>query len=261
MLGHRELTMQDYVGILKRRFWLILASAVLVTGLAVLISYVVPPQYMSQTLVIIEQQKVPENYVKPVVTEDRGERLTTMKQQILSRSRVEPIVERFNLFPGKRYTMDDRVELTRNAIGVNPIPSARANVPGFFISFKAKDARTAQPVGRPALEDGDQNFLARPRPVAGAQRSEEHTSELQSPCNIVCRLLLEKKNKYGDCCFPIAACTTYLYVIGISGCEVYFVLNSCTYLPDLLYNWSIFFFLMTRKPSSFPLFPSSTVFA
>src|SRR5688500_19366869 len=27
------------------------------------------------------------------------------------------------------------------------------------------------------------------------QRSEEHTSELQSPCNLVCRLLLEKKNK------------------------------------------------------------------
>src|SRR5256885_2490794 len=28
-------------------------------------------------------------------------------------------------------------------------------------------------------------------------RSEEHTSELQSPCNLVCRLLLEKKKKYG----------------------------------------------------------------
>src|SRR2546426_3362219 len=28
------------------------------------------------------------------------------------------------------------------------------------------------------------------------ERSEEHTSELQSPCNLVCRLLLEKKNKY-----------------------------------------------------------------
>ena len=27
------------------------------------------------------------------------------------------------------------------------------------------------------------------------KRSEEHTSELQSPCNLVCRLLLEKKNK------------------------------------------------------------------
>src|SRR2546426_8710190 len=34
----------------------------------------------------------------------------------------------------------------------------------------------------------------------GARRSEEHTSELQSPCNLVCRLLLEKKKKttYGN---------------------------------------------------------------
>src|SRR5256885_9143341 len=32
--------------------------------------------------------------------------------------------------------------------------------------------------------------------VAGPRRSEEHTSELQSPCNLVCRLLLEKKNQF-----------------------------------------------------------------
>src|SRR2546426_8631681 len=32
-------------------------------------------------------------------------------------------------------------------------------------------------------------------PKSGRLRSEEHTSELQSPCNLVCRLLLEKKNK------------------------------------------------------------------
>src|SRR2546426_12479133 len=31
--------------------------------------------------------------------------------------------------------------------------------------------------------------------VKGVKRSEEHTSELQSPCNLVCRLLLEKKKK------------------------------------------------------------------
>src|SRR2546426_7237763 len=34
------------------------------------------------------------------------------------------------------------------------------------------------------------------RNPAFATRSEEHTSELQSPCNLVCRLLLEKKKKY-----------------------------------------------------------------
>src|SRR5256885_4382016 len=39
-------------------------------------------------------------------------------------------------------------------------------------------------------------WTARPRwQIAGLARSEEHTSELQSPCNLVCRLLLEKKKK------------------------------------------------------------------
>src|SRR5256885_15136015 len=38
-------------------------------------------------------------------------------------------------------------------------------------------------------------FAAVPGTKAYAVRSEEHTSELQSPCNLVCRLLLEKKNK------------------------------------------------------------------
>src|SRR3989454_8096220 len=38
--------------------------------------------------------------------------------------------------------------------------------------------------------------LAQARAIHGEQvRSEEHTSELQSPCNLVCRLLLEKKKK------------------------------------------------------------------
>src|SRR2546426_11166910 len=43
-----------------------------------------------------------------------------------------------------------------------------------------------------------QRRLAGSRPALGrrAGRSEEHTSELQSPCNLVCRLLLEKKKKY-----------------------------------------------------------------
>src|SRR2546426_7084736 len=36
------------------------------------------------------------------------------------------------------------------------------------------------------------------RRIGGEHRSEEHTSELQSPCNLVCRLLLEKKKK----CIP-----------------------------------------------------------
>src|SRR2546426_9012077 len=45
-------------------------------------------------------------------------------------------------------------------------------------------------------------LLARQEPVTEAElksRSEDHTSELQSPCNLVCRLLLEKKKKMNYC--------------------------------------------------------------
>src|SRR2546426_12574892 len=54
--------------------------------------------------------------------------------------------------------------------------------------FPIKERRPAGPI--------HESFLSSELPIAnsrGAIRSEEHTSELQSPCNLVCRLLLEKK--------------------------------------------------------------------
>src|SRR5580692_200692 len=143
MLGHRELAMEDYAALLKRRKWLVLVVSVAV-------SFVLPPKYESQTLVLIEQQRVPEDYVKPVVDEDLGARLASMKEQILSRSRIEPIITKFNLFAGGNKTMDDRVDQTRKAIKITQIHSEQArgsgSMPGFFVSFEARDARTAQQV-------------------------------------------------------------------------------------------------------------------
>jgi len=147
MLGHRALTVQDYGAILKRRWWIIVLPAIIFPIVGFGITYLVQPQYVSQTLVLVEQQKVPESYVKAVVSEDLSGRLASMKEQILSRSRLQPIIERFNLFANGKMSMDDRIDLTRKNIGIEPIQSeiARTNgLPGFFISFKANDARTAQ---------------------------------------------------------------------------------------------------------------------
>src|SRR5256885_4869178 len=52
--------------------------------------------------------------------------------------------------------------------------------------------------------------------VRGRKRSEEHTSELQSPCNLVCRLLLEKKKKKRNRGYEsqkIACPTVELYLV------------------------------------------------
>jgi polysaccharide chain length determinant protein (PEP-CTERM system associated) len=147
MLGHRALTLQDYTTILKRRWWIIAIPAIIFPIIGFAITFLVQPEYVSQTLVLVEQQKVPESYVKAVVTEDLSGRLASMREQILSRSRLQPIIERFNLFANSKSSMDDRIDQTRKNIGITPIQSeiARTNgLPGFFISFKANDPRTAQ---------------------------------------------------------------------------------------------------------------------
>ncbi|HET9099925.1 MAG TPA: Wzz/FepE/Etk N-terminal domain-containing protein [Acidobacteriaceae bacterium] len=170
MLGHRELTMEDYTGILRRRWLLILCSAVICLAIGVAASYVVPRLYESQTLILIEQQKVPEDYVKPVVDENLNARLASMKEQILSRSRLEPIITRYNLFAGDKNNMDQRIDLTRKAIKITQIHAAAASggMPGFFVAFQASDPRTAQQVcGEITSLFVSENLSARERSAEG----------------------------------------------------------------------------------------------
>ncbi|HVH86081.1 MAG TPA: Wzz/FepE/Etk N-terminal domain-containing protein, partial [Terriglobales bacterium] len=145
MLGHRKLSPQDYFDILKRRGLLIAGCIIAFIGIGIGVSHIVPPVYESKTLILIEPQKVPENYVRPVVRDDLDARLASEKELILSRSRLEPIITRYNLSANGR-SMDDRVDMTRKSITVSQIQStlSHGGTPGFYVSFDARDAHTAQ---------------------------------------------------------------------------------------------------------------------
>src|SRR5262249_38144860 len=97
MLGKRPLNIDDYVAMLNRRKWWIIIPALIAPLVGFLVSYAFPPKYKSQSLVLVEGQKVPEGYVKPVVTEDLTQRIATMQQQVLSRGRLKPMIERLDL--------------------------------------------------------------------------------------------------------------------------------------------------------------------
>ena len=149
MLGHRTLNVDDYIAILKRRWWIIAIPAVILPIITAGATYFITPQYQSKTLVLIDQQKVPTAFVGPVVTEALASRLANMTEQILSRSSIEPIINQYNLYGDEHLSMDARVDLTRKAIFIEPVQSsiARSNgLPGFNILFTAKDPHTAQQV-------------------------------------------------------------------------------------------------------------------
>lgn len=103
---------------LKRLWWvpvLTLAAGALVSGN---MARRAPKFYQANTLILVEPQKIPSNYVKPIVTTPIETRLKTIQQQVTSRSRIETIIREQDLFPEQRerVPMEDLVARVNRGI-------------------------------------------------------------------------------------------------------------------------------------------------
>ena len=77
MIPQRELTTEDYIKMLRRRWPLIAILAVIMGLLGLGATKVLPKKYTSETIVLVEQPTVPGNIVQPVVNPDTNQRLAT----------------------------------------------------------------------------------------------------------------------------------------------------------------------------------------
>ena len=151
-MTERELTASDYMAMLRRRWVLIVVLAVVGGPVAYGVSRFLPDRYKSQTLVLVERPSVPEKIVASLDTDDLAQRLSSMQQQILSRSRLEPVINQFGLYPNdtNKVPMEDLVARLQKAIEVTPIlPMAQTQnrqLPGFYVNVTLANARTAQQV-------------------------------------------------------------------------------------------------------------------
>jgi polysaccharide chain length determinant protein (PEP-CTERM system associated) len=151
-MTERELTLQDYMAMLRRRWVLILVLAVVGAPLAYVVSRFLPDRYKSQTLVLVEQPSIPSDIVRSLDTADITQRLSSMQQQILSRSRLEPIIAQFGLYASEvnKVPMEDLVGRLQKGIEVTPIlPMAETQtrqLPGFYVNVTLSNPRTAQQV-------------------------------------------------------------------------------------------------------------------
>jgi protein tyrosine kinase modulator len=151
-MTERELTAQDYMAMLRRRWVLIVVLAVVGGPLAYVVSRFLPDRYKSQTLVLVEQPSVPSDIVRSLDTADITQRLSSMQQQILSRSRLEPIIAQYGLYASElnKVPMEDLVARLQKGIDVTPIlPMAQTQthqLPGFYVNVTLGNPRTAQQV-------------------------------------------------------------------------------------------------------------------
>jgi polysaccharide biosynthesis transport protein len=143
------LDVQRYLEIVRRRHihflvplfvgWIIVWGA----------SWILPVRYKSGTLILVEQPTMPSNYVVPNVVDDLQNRLQSITQQILSRTRLLLIIDKLNLYGNSHHqiTPDEKVDLMRKDIEIELVPGSQAGqISAFRIYYSARNPLVAQQV-------------------------------------------------------------------------------------------------------------------
>src|ERR1700730_12925946 len=152
MAANRELNATDAKRVLRRYWWILPISTALLSTVAWVTANVLPKRYTSQSTALLDQPFVSSKYVDPVVSDDLNHRLATMQEQILSRTRLQPIIEKLNLYSDDKNQVhiDDLVERLRGAITVKPVESMPGTgphqLPGFYITATFDAPQLAQQV-------------------------------------------------------------------------------------------------------------------
>ena len=156
-MENRELTLDDYLAMLLRRIKVILIPALLAPLAGFLVSYAFSPKYTSQSLVLVEAPKIPDAVVQQVFTEDLTQHIATIEQQVLSPSRLRPMVERWGLSKAGQ-NLEDVMDNIRLNMAIQPVitdisqfggkkrPGQSSPVPGFNVNYTASTAREAQQI-------------------------------------------------------------------------------------------------------------------
>jgi polysaccharide chain length determinant protein (PEP-CTERM system associated) len=127
--------------------WYIIIPFVLVMVGASIYAIIAPREYKASTLVLVSPQSVPEDFVHATVTSRVEERLQSIAQEVMSRTRLETIMTEFRLYEKERKNLskEEVVELMRKNIQVE-LPTKKDERGSFAISFINDNPNTAMAV-------------------------------------------------------------------------------------------------------------------
>jgi polysaccharide chain length determinant protein (PEP-CTERM system associated) len=175
-----DLNVQDYLAIARRRkFWIIFSAlAVLVT--TAVVAWRLPNTYRCETTILVDPQKVPENYIHAATTENIADRLSTILQMVTSPAQLKKLIDTMGLYPDlrKRVSEQEIIRTMQQSIGVEPVTAMGAQLSAFRITFKGKNpVEVAQVANQIAAMFIEENLKAREQQSYGTADFLE--SELQ----------------------------------------------------------------------------------
>ena len=140
--------LRHWFGVIRRRHMYFLVPMFVGWLLVYGASWVIPSRYKSSTLILVEQPTMPKDYVTPNVNEDLQERLQSITQQILSRSRLLHIMDEMHLYAKKRSRLspDEAVEAMRKDIDIDLVRGSDNRISAFKVSYTGINPTSAQQV-------------------------------------------------------------------------------------------------------------------
>lgn len=138
----------EYVEILRRRIWYIIIPFVVIVLGASVYTFFAPRQYKASTMVLVSPQRVPEAFVQATVTSKVEERLQTIAQEVMSRTRLEQIISEYRLYEKEKKDLsrEEVIALMQKDIKVE-LPTKKEETKGFFsISYISSDPNLATTV-------------------------------------------------------------------------------------------------------------------
>lgn len=111
-----EFTKQELKAIIRRRKGVLLTSFLLIFLTGVIVAFTLPPVYQSTVMIIVENQEIPEEYVKSTVTSYISERLEMMRRKILSHGKLIKIIREHDLYPDLSHNSEMVQEMRKNIV-------------------------------------------------------------------------------------------------------------------------------------------------
>jgi polysaccharide chain length determinant protein (PEP-CTERM system associated) len=123
---------------LVRYRWLILLPACTVIGATLAVIRLLPNRYTSEATLVVVQQQVPERYVTPNSTTPVSVELQAMTQEVLSRARLQNIIQRFGLYPKevKKEAPEKVLAQMQKDIDIVPVSETASPAGRDFNAFK-----------------------------------------------------------------------------------------------------------------------------
>jgi len=188
--------LDQYWAMVVRRRWWILGPLFLGWLIVFASAWIIPPKYTSESMILVEPQKVPQQFVMPNVQVDMQERLQSITQQVLSRSRLLTIINNLHLYQGLFFSSpDDQIQQMHKDISIDlvqtpPVPGKASTLTAFKISYVADKPQIAQQVNTQlASLFIDENVRA------SQQQSESTTNFLDSQLNSAAASLAAQEKK------------------------------------------------------------------